>query len=84
MISRDALERGVEDISACVPSLVNVAALLVALCNEKGPSRSSGVRVTTFNFAGRPPPLVRAEEVSAPLEGPTLSFHLSSFPRRAD
>ena len=29
----------------------------------------SGVRVTTFSSAGRPPPLVRAEEVSAPLKG---------------
>ena len=52
-----------------VPSLANVTALLVALCIEKGPCRSSGVRVTTFSSAGRPPPLVRAEEVSAPLEG---------------
>ena len=69
MTLRDALERGVEDIAGCVPSLANVAALLVALCIEKGPSRSSGVRVTTFSSAGRPPPLVRAEEVSAPLEG---------------
>ena len=69
MTSRDTLERGVEDIAGCVPSLANAAAFLVALCTEKGPSRFSGVRVTTFSSAGRPPPLVRAEEVSAPLEG---------------
>ena len=69
MTLRDALERGVEDIAGCVPSLANVAALLVALCIERGPSRSSGVRVTTFSSAGRPPPLVRAKEVSALLEG---------------
>ena len=69
MTLRDALERGVEDIAGCVPSLANVAALLVALCIERGPSRSSGVRVTTFSSAGRPPLLVRAKEVSALLEG---------------
>ena len=32
-------------------------------------SRSSGLRVIIFSSAGRPPPLVRAEEVSAPPEG---------------
>ena len=36
---------------------------------KRGASRSSGLRVTIFSSAGRPPPLVRAEEVSAPLEG---------------
>ena len=36
MTPRDALERGVEDFAGCVPSLANVAALLVALCKEKG------------------------------------------------
>ena len=35
---------------------------------ERVASRSSGVRVTTFSSARRPPPLVRVEEVSAPLE----------------
>ena len=65
---RDALERGVEDIAGCVPSLANVAApwwhcaLKRAYLGllEFGSEPSS---------AERPPPLVRAEEVSAPLEG---------------
>ena len=52
MTLRDALERGVEDIAGCVPSLANVAALLVALCIEWGLSRSSGLRVTIFGSAG--------------------------------
>ena len=41
----------------------------MALCIEKSLSRSSGVRGRTFSSAERPPPLVRAEEVLAPLEG---------------
>ena len=69
MTPRDALERGVEDFAGCVSSLANVAAIPVALCIEKGRISVFWSSGRTFSSAGRPPSLVRAEEVSAPLEG---------------
>ena len=52
----------------CVSRISLAGAVLGERC-RRGASRSSGVRVTTFSSTGRPPPLIRAEEVSAPLEG---------------
>ena len=68
MISRDALERGVEDFAGrCRPSRTLPPSWWHCAL-KRGASRSSGDRVTTFSSAGRPPLLVRAEKVSAPLE----------------
>ena len=68
MISRDALERGAEDFAGRCRPWRTLPPSWWHCALKRGASRSSGVRVTTFSSAGRPPPLVRAEEVSAPLE----------------
>ena len=69
MISRDVLERGVEDFAGRSRSWPTLPPSWWHCPLQRGASRSSGLRVTIFSSAGRPPLLVRAEEVSAPLEG---------------